>query len=186
MVNTSLPLSGPARARHSTMREGVIAGVLGATGVAVWLLIVDAAVGRIFYTPRTLGYALFSLFDTTPPNTAASVIFYTIFHYAAFAAVGLVLVAAIHQARTHPSILALMLMLFMCFQLGFYGLVALVAETRLGDLAWYQVGFANLVATLLMGGYLWRTHPLLGRVFGSGMVGDELSEGDRAEIEARG
>ncbi len=166
------------------MREGVIAGILGATGVALWLLIVDATSGRALYTPTTLGYGLFTLFGTTPPSTTASVIFYTLFHYGAFAAVGIGLVAAIHQARTHPSILALMLMLFMCFQLGFYGLVALVAESRLGDLAWYQVGLANLVATLLMGGYLWRKHPLLGRVFGSGMVGDELSEGDRAEIEA--
>lgn len=183
-MTATIPPPPAAGSRHSTVREGIIAGVLGATGVAVWLLIVDALNGRVLYTPSTLGYGLFTLFATTPSSTTASVIFYTVFHYAAFVAVGLLLVAGIHKARSHPSILALMLILFMCFQLGFYGLVALVAETRLGDLAWYQVGLANLVATVLMGGYLWRTHPMLGRVFGSGMVGDELDEGDRAELEA--
>ena len=170
-----------ARARHNTVREGIIAGFLGATGVAVWLLIVDTLGGRPLYTPSTLGYGLFSLFATTPGSTLASVVFYTVFHYAVFMAVGFALVSAIHGARSHPSIFALMLMLFMCFELGFLGLVALMAETRLGDLAWYQVGAANLIATALMGTYLWRTHPLLGRVFGRGMQGDELSDGDRAQ-----
>ena len=182
MVTTaSLPLPFTARAHHSTLREGVIAGLLGATGVALWLLAVDAANGRAFYTPSTLGYGLFSLFGTTPPSTVASVAFYTLFHYAAFAAVGILLVAAIHTSRAHPSILALMLILFMCFQVGFYGVVALVAESRLGDLAWYQVGLANLVATVLMGTYLWRTHPRLSRLISHGLVSDDPEADDAAE-----
>jgi hypothetical protein len=183
MTSAAVPLSA-ARPRHSTIREGIIAGVIGATGVALWLLVVDAAGGRPFYTPSTLGYGLFSLFATAPANATASVLFYSVFHYAAFIAIGVGLVGAIHGARSHPSIFALMLMVFMCFQVGFYGLVALIAESRLGDLAWYQVGIANLIATVLMGTYLWRTHPLLGRVFGRGMVGDELQEGDRERMEA--
>ena len=183
MVTASLPLPSLAPAQHNTLREGVIAGFLGATSVALWLLIVDAASGRPLYTPSTLGYGLFTLFATTPPSTAASVVFYTIFHYAAFSAVGLALVAAIHASRTHPPIFALLLILFMCFQVGFYGLVALLAQSRLGDLAWYQVGIANLIASALIGAYLWRTHPLLSRVFGSGLAGDEAA--DEAADEAR-
>jgi hypothetical protein len=184
MISASLPLPSLARANHNTLREGVTAGFLGATGVALWLLIVDMANGRPLYTPSTLGYGLFTLFATTPPNTMASVAFYTIFHYAAFTAVGLALVAAIHASRAHPPILALMLILFMCFQLGFYGLVALLAQSRLGDLAWYQVGLANLVATVLMGVYLWRTHPLLRGLFGEGLVGDEEADERRAAADA--
>ena len=171
-----------ARPRHSTLREGIIAGFLGATGVALWLLIVDAVAGRPFYTPSTLGYGLFSFFATSPVNDAASVIGYTVFHYAVFSAIGLAVVSAVHGSRSHPSILALMLLLFMCFEVGFFGLVALMAQSRLGDLAWYQVGIANLVATLLMGAYLWRTHPLLGSVLGSGIKSDEMSDGDRARF----
>ena len=183
MTSAAVHLPAFARSRHNTLREGVTAGFIGASGVALWLLVVDIAEGRPLYTPSTLGYGLFTLFAAVPANELASVLFYTLFHYAAFAVIGVALVAAIHGARTHPSIFALMLMLFACFQLGFYGLVAIMAESRLGDLAWYQVGIANLIATAVMGSYLWRTHPALGRVFGSGMVGDELSEGDRELLD---
>jgi hypothetical protein len=185
MTSAAVPLPAVAGSRHNTLREGAIVGFIGATGVALWLLIVDVAEGRPFYTPSTLGYGLFTLFAAVPANAAASVLFYTFFHYAAFAVIGVALVSAIHGARAHPSIFALMLMLFACFQLGFYGLVAIIAESRLGDLAWYQVGIANLIATALMGTYLWRTHPAIARVFGSGMVGDELSDGDRELIDSR-
>jgi hypothetical protein len=178
MHTASLDLAFPGRVHHSTLREGAIAGLLGASGVALWLLIVDAANGQALFTPTTLGYGLFTLFGTTPSSTFTSVAFYTVFHYAAFVAVGVVLVGAIHQSRAHPSIFALMLILFMCFQLGFYGVVAIAAQSRLGELAWFQVGAANLVATIVMGLYLWRTHPLLGRVFGHGLVDDEPEEFD--------
>ena len=179
MTTAAVPVPSHARPRHNTLREGVIAGFIGASGVALWLLAVDVVGGRAFFTPATLGYGLFSLFGTEPSSAVTAVLFYTVFHYAAFTAVGVLAVMAIHGARSHPSILALMLMLFACVELGFLGLVALMAETRLGDLAWYQVGAANLLATALMGTYLWRTHPLLGNVFGSGLQGDELSDGAR-------
>lgn len=184
MITASIPLTALGGARHSTLREGVIAGALGATGVALWLLVVDAVGGRPLYTPGTLGYGLFTLFGTTPPSPAASVLFYTLFHYAAFAAVGVALVGGVHASQTHPPVLALMLILFVCFQVGFYGAVALLAESRLGELAWYQVGLANLLATALMGGYVWRAHPLLGRAVGRGLVGGEPE--DAPELERDG
>ena len=182
MSSAALPLPA-ARATHSTWREGLTAGFIGATGVAIWLLIVDAAGGRPFHTPATLGYGLFSFFATEPGSAVASVIFYTIFHYAAFAAIGLLVVAALHRARSHPSVFALALLLFVMFEVGFSGLVALMAETRLGDLAWYQVGIANLIATALMGTYLWRTHPRTRAMFGRGLVDDELGASDDSNTE---
>ena len=43
-------------ASHSRyLREGVIAGLIGAALVAVWFLIYDAASGRPFRTPRRGG-----------------------------------------------------------------------------------------------------------------------------------
>ena len=41
------------------LREGVIAGLIGAAVVAVWFLIYDAASGRPFRTPALLGAATF-------------------------------------------------------------------------------------------------------------------------------
>ena len=41
------------------LREGLIAGILGAATIAVWFLIVDSVRGQPFYTPSILGTALF-------------------------------------------------------------------------------------------------------------------------------
>jgi len=41
------------------MREGFIAGLIGAGAVALWFLIVDVIAGRPFFTPAMLGSAVF-------------------------------------------------------------------------------------------------------------------------------
>lgn len=162
-------------ARHSVAREGLIAGAIGATGVVLWFLIVDTIAGQPFHTPRILGSAMLSIFG--PPRGEGAltyVLAYTIFHYAVFVAVGMLLTVVVHQAVSEPSMLAVFLILFIIFELGFYGLVAILAESRfLGSLAWYQVALGNLVAAALMGGYMWRSHPALGEELAHALGGGE-------------
>lgn len=148
---------------HNVIREGLIAGAIGATGVALWFLIVDTVAGQPFHTPAVLGSALVSVFGSAPGDGAPTfIIAYTIFHYAVFAGLGILLTFVVHQAEAEPSMLAVFLILFIIFELGFYGLVAILAETRfLGSMAWYQIALGNLVAALLMGVYVWRSHPAL-------------------------
>jgi hypothetical protein len=161
--------------RHSLTREGIIAGAIGATGVALWFLLVDTIAGQPFYTPRVLGSAMLSLFG--PPRGEGALTFvlaYTIFHYAVFVGVGMLLTFVVHQAESEPSMLAVFLILFIIFELGFYGLVAILAESRfLGALAWYQIALGNLVAAALMGGYMWRSHPALGEELAHAFGGGE-------------
>ena len=149
--------------RHGLVREGVIAGLLGAAGVAIWFLIVDTLGGRPFYTPAMLGSALLSVFGK--PGTEGMmtyVIVYTLFHGAAFIAVGMVLAFFVHEAEREPEVLAALIILFILFELGFYIATALLAEsTQFGRLAWYQVAIGNTIATLAMGIYMWRRHPKL-------------------------
>lgn len=162
--------------RHSVIREGIIAGVIGATAVAVWFLIVDLVAREPFFTPELLGRTFFSLFGPIPTEEAATVhiIGYTIVHFAAFIALGMLAVALAHWAEREPAILAGFLILFVAIQLGFYGFVALLAEQDvLGSLAWYQIGAANLLAAVLMGLYLWKAHPRLSLRYG-------LEGGERA------
>src|SRR5438046_9967014 len=45
--------------QRSVLREGTIAGLLGAATVAVWFLIFDALRGKLFLTPTLLGAAVF-------------------------------------------------------------------------------------------------------------------------------
>ena len=152
-----------AERQHNFIREGIFAGFIGATAIAIWFLIVDTASGHAFYTPQVLGQGLANILGKTMMDSPVSqVIGYTIFHYAIFALVGIVLTVIIHQAARTPAILAGLLIVVVAFELGFYMLAALFSEGPLGQLAWYQIFIANLLATLTMFGYLWKTHPRLG------------------------
>jgi len=90
-----------------------------------------------------------------------NIISYTIFHYAAFTLVGIIAVILVHAGERTASVLAGSMILFVAIELGFYGLVALLQETTLGNLAWYQILAGNLLAAGVMGTYLWRSHPAL-------------------------
>ena len=149
--------------RHSIVRDGIVAGALGATAVAVWFLGIDLIYAHAFATPAALGRGLLRLFG--PPGmegTMAFVIGYTIFHYAAFIGAGLLISVIVHWAQTQPAVLAGAMMLFVAFEIGFYALSAALQESPfLGALGWAQVASGNLIAALVMGGYMWRTHPEL-------------------------
>jgi hypothetical protein len=150
--------------RQGTLREGLIIGLLGGSAVAIWFLLVDTVTRVPLFTPTTLGAALFGL-DASALTTGGALIVvagYTLFHYAAFVAVGTLAVALIHAAERQPALLALFVLFFAVFQLGFYGMVAALSAIRLLDgLEWYQIAIGNLLASLVMGGYLWRAYPAL-------------------------
>ena len=57
--------------QHRTLREGLTAGVLGATAVAVWFLILDTIAGRPFATPSMLGASLATLFGAPGTGPAS-------------------------------------------------------------------------------------------------------------------
>jgi hypothetical protein len=160
---------------HSVVREGFISGAIGATTVALWFLILDTIQGRPLYTPEVLGAALFSLLG--PPFSESStlrVAGYTVFHYAVFLALGALLVFLVHKARREPNILAGVLVVFVAFEIGFYGLSALLSQRELlGDLGWYQIMIGNLLSAVTMGTYIWRTHPQLAGDFAHALNGEE-------------
>ena len=160
--------------QHSTVREGFVAGLLGAAGIAVWFFILDMAAGRPFYTPNLLGSSLATLFgpDISRDSMFMHVALYTVFHFAVFIGVGILVAALVHRAETNPSILAGFLILFVVFEIGFYGLTALLSQ-RWGNFAWWQVMGANLIAAALMGTYLWRRHPQLRGEFTFALGGGE-------------
>jgi hypothetical protein len=165
----------PHVAHPSAVREGVIAGALGATIVAIWFLGVDVIAGHPLRTPELLGRALISVLG--PSGSEGAFIYiaaYTVFHYAAFAAIGTLAAMAIHWAEREPTVLAGFLILFVVAEIGFYGLVGFLSEPGvLGGIAWYQVLIGNLLAAAVMGWYLWHAHPRLGRDLDHALSGRE-------------
>src|SRR5690242_8426166 len=102
----TIAVRGSMAQRHSTVLEGIIAGVLGATVVAVWFFIVDLIARHPLHTPQLLGAALFSILGPGSESAAWYVVTYTIVHYAVFIAVGLIATAVIHAAHRQPAVLA--------------------------------------------------------------------------------
>lgn len=145
---------------HRTLREGILAGLIGATSVAIWFLVIDVIGGRPLHTPSVLGEALMNVLGPNRGEGALEyVMLYTVFHYAVFILFGIVAVAIIHASDREPSLMAGFIILLVVFELGFYFFVMLLDRSLLGTIAWYQVGAANILAALLMGRYLVRGHP---------------------------
>ena len=144
-----------------TTREGFVAGLIGAGGVALWFLIVDTINGRPFYTPALLGSAVFwGLRDPTQVQVAFStVIGYSMLHVIAFWVVGSVAAALAALVDTVPPTLFLVVVFFAAFEVAFYIVVAVLAQPLLGGLAWTNVAIGNALAAVGMGYYLWRVHP---------------------------
>jgi hypothetical protein len=164
-----------AERHHNFLREGVITGFIGATAIAIWFLIVDTIAGHPFYTPIFLGKGVVSVLGKNMMGDTAftHLLGYTIFHYVAFFVVGIVLTVIVHQAERTPAILAGLLVAFVMMTLGFYMIAAAFAGSALGNLAWPQIFIANLLASGLMLGYLWRKHPKLERQLKQALEGTD-------------
>ena len=150
-----------ADAPHPLLHDGVIAGLIGASAIAIWFLLIDTLAGRPLFTPATLGHGLLRVLGPVPADDTqlTFVLVYSVFHFGAFMVVGLLASLVVFLARKEPSILFAFIILFAVTEVGIYGLVGLLdVGTQLGRTAWIQVMAANVIAATAMGIYFWRTH----------------------------
>ncbi len=148
---------------NRTIREGVVGGLLAAGAVALYFLLLDTFTGRPFATPVRLGEAVGSFFGGTGgASPTLYALGYTLFHVVAFVVSGIVMAAVVNKAEEEPSLLFGLLILFVAFEIAWYGMTAILSrEEAFGPPAWYQIMLANLVAAAVMGFYLFRKHPML-------------------------
>ena len=159
---------------HSTVREGLLAGLLGAALVATWYFVFDTAAGRPFHTPNVLGKVFFRG-DLDPgirqivPGVVAG---YTLLHLLIFAVVGTVLTLLVHMASRNLSLrmgLWMGLVVVFCFLTG----VTYLLTTATGERVplWSVVG-GSLVGVAGMGWFLLSRHP---RLRSEVPLGDEVT-----------
>jgi hypothetical protein len=145
--------------------EGIAAGVLGAATIAVWFFILDLYYGRPFYTPNTLGTALFLSGTVSDPTTAPisleMVLSYTWVHGMLFCAIGALASKLLSLAERDVNFGFGILLLFVVFEFGFVAVVMLFFEPILRALAWPAVLAGNFLAAGTMALYFWRHHPTL-------------------------
>lgn len=165
------------------LRDGVIAGLIGAAVVAVWFLIFDIARGRPLLTPALLGSAVFQ--GITDPSqvivSAGPILFYTLLHGVAFVGFGVVAASLILAAEREPALLVAFAILFVGFEAFFIGAVAALGRSMLGALVWWAILAGNLLASVAMLWYFFARHRRLPAML-IGAWGGVLKEGAIAGI----
>jgi hypothetical protein len=146
------------------VREGVVAGFLGGSVVAVWFLLYDAIRLQPLHTPALLGAAV--LQGLRDPQLLIPrldvVVGYTVFHFAVFAFFGIAVAAFLLAAEREPRILLGLFILFLCFQVFFFGFLQALDVHLAGALPWWNVAIGNLLASVAMITYFFLSHRSLG------------------------
>ena len=158
--------SQAANSSNATSRsyaEGIIAGVIGATVIAVWFLILDFIQGRPLYTPTVLGTALFGgenrLTGRDPFHASwETTLMFTWVHGLAFILIGGIASLLLGLAERNPNLGFGILLLFVILEFGFVAVAIVIAEPILGLLAWPAVLVGNVLAASAMAGYFWYRH----------------------------
>lgn len=147
------------------LREGVIAGLIGAVIVAVWFLAYDAARGRPFRTPALLGAATFQGVENPAaiPVTPSLVVQYTVLHGVVFALIGILIAYLIVSAQAQPGRLLTLFIVLASFEVFFLAVVGWLARPVLNELAWWSILIANVLAAVGMLVYFFVGHRALGR-----------------------
>jgi hypothetical protein len=161
---------------HSTVREGVVTGVIGAVIVAAWYLIVDTAGGQPLHTPNVLGKIFFHG-DVNPGArqiVPQVVLGYTLFHFVVFVLVGMGLALLVHLATRNLALrMGVWIGLVVAFGL-FAGITYMLGVSTGERLSPWPVVTGSLLGVLGMAGYLWRRHPRLRRSFDEAPLGAEV------------
>src|SRR5258705_5166349 len=115
------------------LREGFIAGCMGAAVVAGWFLVVNSINGQPLFTPAMLGSAVFwGAHDPASVVIEPARIFgYTMIHVSAFVVVGCIAAALAAEVEYAPSTLFLVIVGFCFFEQAFSMLIGLLAKPLL-------------------------------------------------------
>jgi uncharacterized membrane protein YgdD (TMEM256/DUF423 family) len=161
---------------HSTLREGLLAGLLGGLVVAAWYAAVDIGRGQPFYTPNVLGQ-VFAAGDTIPtvrsiaPQAVAE---YSLLHFGFFFVLGIALTALTHMSVRNPALrMGVVLGLAVGF-VFFLGVLYLLSSVTAERFPWMTALGGGILGIGSMGLYLWQRHPGLRRTFREAPLGDEV------------
>jgi hypothetical protein len=143
--------------------EGMRAGLVGASIIALWFLLVDTVAGRPLYTPTILGAALFrggeglGAGQTVTPSLEL-VAGFTWVHYLVFMLLGVGAARLMALAERNSNLGFGIVLFFAVFEFGFLLISMIFAEGVMQRLAWPAVVVGNLLAAAGMAWVLWRAH----------------------------
>jgi hypothetical protein len=144
----------------AVLREGIVAGLIGAAVVAVWFLVYDTIAGRPLYTPALLGAAVLQgLRDPAALRITPDVLIgYSVLHGAAFVLFGVTVAVLLAASEREPLLLIAVFVLYTCFEVAFFGAVMVMDEALVESLGWWTIFVGNVLATTAMVGYFLGRH----------------------------
>ena len=167
---------------HSLVDEATSAGLLGASVVATWFLLLDFLAGRPLHIASVLGQLL--LFGRRTPDLGQlywpAVEAYGFFHFISFIMVGALAVWLLHFALRQPTWLVALLLLLVSMEVIVWAASYALFSGTGAEYLRGPVLVGNLLAVTSMGVYLWRTHRLVIRYLARVPLGDT---GDEPEVK---
>jgi hypothetical protein len=138
------------------LREGTVAGLIGAGVIMLWFLLLDSLHGQPLRTPTLLGTALLGRAETTD-----AVLAYSVLHVLAFVLFGLITATLVAGADEQPSFLFPLVILYVAFEVFIFAVVLVLARWVFDELAGWAVVVGNLLAATGMLAYYITGHPRL-------------------------
>lgn len=145
--------------------NGVLAGMIGATTVAVWFLALDLLTrGMPFYTPSLLGSILFA--GAAPEEVTglngAAIFAYTGLHGILFLCAGVGLAWMFAEFERNPQVGLVLLLLFVTLEAILWGVGVSIIPALAGAVGAWAILVANVASATAMFVFLLRRHPLAG------------------------
>jgi hypothetical protein len=140
-----------------TISRGAVAGLLAATAVVAFFFVVDLARGQPLETPTFLAA---TITGTVPAAVGmGTLLLYTGVHYAVFIGLGILVAAIVASLALSPGLIVGLLLGLVFFDLMFYSGLIVAGVDVIRALGWPLVLMGNLLAGLVMSGWLRRTSP---------------------------
>ena len=162
-VDRAAAASEPRGSLSLVLSDGLYAGLIGAFIVAAWFLLLDTFAGHPLQTPSMLGTWIIRGPEAVGTGAVdpAMVAAYTAVHFVVFVLVGSIASYLFALGDRQPAAIVGLILLFACFETGFFVFSAAMGGELIGKLGAWAVGVGNLLAAAGMAAYLWMRHPHL-------------------------
>ena len=152
---TPKPADRPERRRMGpldTIADGAFAGMIGASGVALWFLGVDVLNHELLFTPSLVGGALLWGIEATPDHVVSMgmVAAFTAVHCSVFVLFGIVCAWIVDRFREPPDIPLLALLCFFALQGSFLAATQILVPSLVEILGHGVIATGNVFGAIGM------------------------------------
>lgn len=146
---------------RNPLREGVIAGALGATAIAGWTFAIDAFTDRIGVTGALIGAWIYEALGAGfgGRGFGAHIATWLVALYLGVIVIGILASWLYNGSERKPSLAFGLVMMVIVLELILLNLTGLASQNPIfGGVAWVYGLIGNVLAAFVMGRFLWRQH----------------------------